>query len=127
MSQYDEMLKNMPAGLDRAVLRIIGFHRGKIEAIGGEDLTRQVQVMGFAGIDNRTVREAIKELRRSGQLIFSMPGEKGGYYLARDMSEYENFKKTEYVAKIKDMSETLHAMDKAAREQFGDGVQERLF
>lgn len=123
---YEEMIQNMPAGLDRAILRIVNFHRGKAAAIGGEELTRQVGMSGFH-IDQRTVREMIKELRRAGHLICSTPGQAGGYYLATDLAEYWEFRKQEYQAKIIDMSETMSAMDKAADEQFGQGVQGSLF
>ncbi len=122
---YEEMIQNMPAGLDRAILRIVDFHRGKSAAIGGEELTRQVGMSGFH-IDHRTVREMIKALRRKKHLICSTPGTDGGYYLATDLAEYEEFKMREYQAKILDMSETVRFMDQAAMEQFGQGVQLRL-
>ena len=127
MSQYDEMIRNMPAGLDRAILRVLDFHHGKVTAIGGDDLTRQVQSSGFGSVDQRTVKEQIKELRRQGHLICSAPGREGGYYLATDANELEEFLHVEFEAKISDMAETARAMRKAADERFGQGIQGRLF
>lgn len=126
MNQYEEMIKNQPAGCDRAILRVLEFHRGKEGAIGGEELTRLVNLNGFH-IDQRTVRESIKELRRTGHLICSTAGNGGGYYLATTAEEFEQFIDQEFKAKIKDMSETLNAMQQAARDQFGPAVQGRLF
>lgn len=128
MSQdpYKEMIKNMPPGLERAILRILGFHRGRLQAIGGEELTHQLASTGCP-TEQRSVREAIKGLRREGHLICSMPGTEGGYYLANTAAEFEEFAGQEFEAKISDMAETLAAMRKAAREQFGQGVQGRLF
>lgn len=123
---YDQIIRNMPPGLDRAILRILEFHRGKVAAVGGEELTRQVSSTGYP-TDQRVVREAIKELRRAGHLICSMPGNAGGYYLALDAAEFDEFVTQEFEAKIADMAETLRAMRLAAREQFGQGVQRSLF
>ena len=72
------------------------------------------------------MREQIKQLRRDGHLICSAPGTGGGYWLAVNMAEYEEFEQSEYKAKIVDMSETMNAMRKSARAQFNDGVQVRL-
>ena len=73
------------------------------------------------------MREAIKQLRRQGHLICSMPGVDGGYYMAKSSAEYEEFRQVEFNAKITDMLETLRAMDAGARSQFGNGLQMGLF
>ena len=125
-SQYEQMIRNMPPGLDRALLRILEYHKGKLAAIGGQDLTERVPSAGFL-TDQRSVREAIKELRRAGHLICSTPGTAGGDYLAIDAAEFDEFAGQEFEAKIADMAETLKAMRQAAKEKFGQGVQRRLF
>lgn len=128
---YEAQIKNMPVGLDRAILRVLSYHRGREQAIGRSELVRQVAQLGCAATE-RQVREEIKQLRRgkNGQepcLICSAAGEDGGYYLANSRQEYEEFAQIEFVGKIADMSETLHAMEQAARRMFGDAVQPGLF
>ncbi|MEN6481670.1 MAG: hypothetical protein ABFD29_05795 [Anaerolineaceae bacterium] len=122
---YEIDLASMPPGLDRAVLRVIS----KITAekpISRDKLVIGVHSLGFAA-NERQIRETIKKLRRQGYLICATPGENGGYYMAMNASEYQDFRNSEYAAKIKDMSETMRAMDQAAKQQFGDGVQIGLF
>jgi predicted DNA-binding transcriptional regulator YafY len=122
MINYQEEIKEMPVGLDRALLRILSFHPGREKAVGGSDLRSLAAVSGFR-VQERTLREALKQLRRQGHLICSAPGENGGYYLAANMAEFQEFARMEFEGKIADMSETLNVMRKAAVQQFGEGVQ----
>ncbi len=119
--RYTVEIESMPHGLDRIVLRTVTRYTAARPISRGE-LVAAVAMMGFHASE-RQVRETIKTLRRHGHLICSMPGNDGGYYLARSRREYEDFRAAEYAAKISDMSETMRAMDAAAREKFGDGVQ----
>jgi len=120
-ARYEEELKSMPPGLDRAILRVTSGYRAA-RPIARGNLVISVNRLGFPASE-RQVREMIKQLRRQGHLICSTPGNDGGYYLAQTLAEYQEFRDTEFAAKIKDMSETLRAMDNAAREQFGEGRQ----
>lgn len=120
---YEQELASMPPGLDRAVLRVLNFHRGRERAIGRFPLLAEVKRMGFSETTERQLRLTIHELRRAGHLICSAPGEKGGYYLAATKEEFEAFIEAEYRAKIRDMSETVSAMSKAAADQFGQATQ----
>lgn len=120
---YEQELASMPPGLDRAVLRVLNFHRGRERAIGRFPLLAEVKRMGFSETTERQLRLTIHELRRAGHLICSAPGEKGGYYLAATKEEFEAFIEVEYRAKIRDMSETVSAMSKAAADQFGQATQ----
>jgi predicted DNA-binding transcriptional regulator YafY len=122
MINYKNQIEEMPVGLDRALLRILSFHPGREKSVGGRDLRSLAAVSGFR-VPERTLREAIKQLRRKGHLICSAPGEEGGYYLAANLAEFQEFARMEYEAKIADMSETLNVMRKAAVQQFGEGVQ----
>jgi DNA-binding transcriptional regulator PaaX len=123
--KYQDLLAEMPPGLDRAILRVVSQRMGKRSAIGRKDLVKQVAMLGFHAHE-RQVREAIKTLRREGHLICSAPGETGGYWLAENMADYADFEQSELLAKIADMSETMSAMRKSAKEKFNDGVQARL-
>ncbi len=126
MSTYDDEIKLMPPGLDRAVLRALSFHVGREKAIGRDDLVEACGRVGFKSTE-RQVRETIKQLRREGHLICSAPSINGGYWLANNRLEYNAFRKTEYRAKILDMEETLKAMDASADSQFGQDTQPNLF
>lgn len=118
---YTYEIESMPHGLDRIVLRTVSRYTAARPISRGE-LVAAVAMMGFHAKE-RQVRETIKTLRRQGHLICSMPGNDGGYYMAKNRQEYEDFRRAEYAAKIADMAETMRAMDAAAREKFGDGVQ----
>ncbi len=119
--KYEAEIESMPAGLDRAVLRVVSGYQAALP-IGRVRMVYNVGLAGFH-VSERQVREAIKGLRRQGHLICSTPGENGGYYMASTLEEYREFRKNEYAAKIADMAETMQAMDAAARAQFGDGFQ----
>jgi hypothetical protein len=126
MTDYKELLGEMPVGLDRAVLRVLSYRRGRDRAVGRTELVNLTAAEGFR-VHERALREQIKQLRRAGHLICSMPGEDGGYYLAKDLVEYQEFKRMEFEGKIADMAETLRAMDAAAVKEFGSAAQMGLF
>jgi len=112
--------------LEYQIVTILSSHVGRDKAIGRDELVAKVKSRGDA-TSERQVREAIKQLRRQGHLICSAPGEDGGYYLAADREEYEEFKRAEFLAKIHDMQETLRAMDLAAERAFGKAIQLNLW
>jgi predicted DNA-binding transcriptional regulator YafY len=126
LSQYDHLLSTIPAQLEAAVVYILSYHTGRDRAIGRDELVEQVKKYGVKA-DERQIRESIKSLRRNGHLIASAAGEDGGYYLAKDRIEYDEFMNSEYRAKISDMAETVRALDKAADEVFGSTQQMALF
>lgn len=115
----------VPEGLESAVLAILDVHRGIENAIGRGALVWNLRMMGRAEHE-RVVRECIKQLRRKGHLICSVPGKHGGYYIATSKREFLEFDQDEFGAKIADMNETRQAMLKAMREQFGEAIQGRL-
>lgn len=124
--KYEEIIDSIPPGLERAILRTLSFHQGKGNAIGRMEMVEAAARMGMR-VHERQLRECIKQLRRQGHLIGSLAGEAGGYYLIATQKEYQEFKRTEFLAKIADMSETLSAMDRAAQAQFGNAIQGTLF
>ena len=115
----------VPEGLVAAVVRIVDGYTA-IEPVVGGELVSLVRRAGF-DVDNRTVREAVKQARRLGQLICSTPGTNGGYYMARDMDELMSFGHAEFLAKISDMSETWSIMLRAGKAEFGEAEQMGLF
>lgn len=125
-SIYDHLLDGMSPSLERAILRVLASHIGRENAVGRRELTASVSRLGFRAHE-RQVREAIKNLRREGFLICSAAGEDGGYYMAKDRQEYDEFRQVEFAAKITDMSETMRAMDRAAERVFGKIIQQSFF
>jgi hypothetical protein len=123
--QYDQMIDEMPGGLDRALLRVLSYHHGREKAIGRSELVLALQMEAF-NAGERQARQCIHDLRRKGYLICSAPGEDGGYYLAASLAEFEEFCQRELHPKAIDMLETESAMKDAARAQFGDAVQPGL-
>lgn len=126
--KYDALISEIPVGLGRGIASVMKDHVGELRAIGRMDLVSAVNLLGFS-VDERQVRAAIRQLRRDGHLICSVSGENGGYYVAESSTEYANFRRKEFAAKIGDMTETMTAMDAAARKRFGPGylyVQESL-
>lgn len=120
-ASYYAAIENLPPGLERAVLRIV-TNGTRANPIPRGRIVTDCALMGFHTTE-RAVREAIRQLRRQGHLIGSTPGDHGGYYLMRTRDEYEEFIQTEFGAKIFDMLETKKAMDRSARDQFGEGHQ----
>lgn len=131
---FDEEIGAMQPGLDRAILRVLGYHAGKDQAIDKDELIRQLNLLGYGNklryaTFERQIRLTIVALRKNKHLICSSSGE-GGYFIARDRAEYDEFAQVEYRSKIIDMSETLRAMDEGAQHAFGldaPAEQARLF
>lgn len=126
-----EIIEQMDAGLDRAVLRCLEKRVGEKMAVQKPDLLFDLNRMGFGtrlqhDTFERQVRTCIVLLRKRGQLICSSSGG-GGYYLANDLAEFDEFVEREYRGKIQDMQETVDAMCAAARKRWGTGVQMGMF
>lgn len=131
---YEEIIRQIEPGMERAVLRVVSMHVGAENAISREQLADAVAQLGFGlGLStttlDRKIRMTIAVLRKRGILICASSGE-SGYYIARDQDEYEAFAEKEYRSRIIDMSKTLQAMDQAAEQRFGKrppAGQEALF
>lgn len=122
---YVSELKGMDHDLNWAVLRVLSARPGKGRAISQNALTAAVSELGFV-TPSRRVRDAIKFLRRDGFMICSKAGRGGGYYMAQSWDDYDSFRKDELAARITDLTETMRAMDKAAKMQFGEAHQVSL-
>lgn len=116
----DELTANMPAGLDRAVLRILGFHQGRDKAIKKQDFLKRLAMVGFQLRDDRILRKQIDELQRQGHLICSSSSSKdGGYYLAQSWEEVAEFDEFELTPRLASISEKRSIMRKKAEELWG--------
>lgn len=110
---------------ENAVWQVVSQY-DKREPISRGELVHKVAQLGF-DLPERTVRTIIEALRNKDYLICSVSGKNGGYYMARSMEEYQEFKRMEYMAKITTMLATVSHMDKAAARQFGQVYQASIF
>ena len=107
----------MPAGADRAVLRVLSYHIGQGSAIQKADLMSECGKLGAHFGDERQVRLIVVKLRKTGVPICSSSTE-SGYFLAGTLEEYRAFRDREYIAKIVDMRQTVASMDDHAKLMF---------
>jgi DNA-binding transcriptional regulator PaaX len=119
---YQQLIAQIPVGLDGELVRILSGHVGYPNAIGRGKLVEIIRLAG-KDVNERVVRQAIHDLRRAGYLICSAPGEDGGYYMAGNLDEFDDFIARELHPKAMDMLETEKAMKESARQQFGEAVQ----
>ena len=127
MTTYQDIIDSMPYGLEKHILTALSNRVGKDNAIKRYDLLSVINsIPGFDKTSDRQLRKSINDLRKGGQLIASLATEDGGYYVCANLEEYYEFANRELGAKIRDMSETLREMEKAARQQFGDSFQPSL-
>ena len=72
-----------------------------IGAIGNINAAKKETLISLSGLDDRTLRQAIEDERKAGNLICSTTGHNGGYYLPSsivDVKEQENRMKSQAVA-----------------------------
>lgn len=115
----DQMIDSLPEGLDRKVLIIIKFHEGRENAIVKGDFLSDLARMGFPHTDERDFRLSINLLRKAGVPICSTGGQGGGYWLAKDQEEVEEWIKREPLARMKDLSDQVNAIRAAAEKRWG--------
>ena len=118
MSDDIPSIRKPPPFMDQAILKIISFHSRR-NPISRSDLVANLAIYS---VDERVVRENIKQLRRAGHLIGSVAGIGGGYYLIKTPQEFHDFLHGEYQAKIKDMSKTAASMRQAANKKWGSAT-----
>ena len=119
MTHFDDILANLPSGLDRALLSILRFHIGKDNAISRDDLLEMLKMHGWETGD-RAVRLQINLLRKQGVLICSCGGRNGGYYLARDWSELLDYINAELHPRAMDLLEQEAALKVGAKREWGE-------
>lgn len=114
------MIADLPAGLDRAILRVLSYHVGRDQAISRQALVKELAAVGFDyRKDDRQLRLAISQLRKHSCPICSAGGIGGGYYLAENWNELNEYLKTEVHARAMDLLETEKAMRSGGVELFG--------
>jgi hypothetical protein len=111
-------ITELPAGLDRAILRILSYHEGADKAISRVMLRGDCLRHGFH-VNDRTLRAAINHLRKQGHLICSAGGEGGGYYQPASQEEFEDYIHHELYPRVFDMLEQVKAMKVTAKKTWG--------
>ena len=115
----DELIDQLPAGLERAILDVLKFHVGHELKISGDHLLRDLKMMGFPLKDDRPARLVINQLRKQGIEICSTGGNNSGYWLAKDHEELEEYLVNEPLSRMKDLGEQIQAMRSAANKKWG--------
>ena len=112
------LIDNLPASLDRAMLRVLDFRIGRNNAISRVKLLLELGRSGFV-VDEREARICINQLRKKGVQICSTGGKRGGYWMAADQEELEEWIQNESEARLKDFGEQIRAMRAAADKRWG--------
>lgn len=122
----EKAIRDLPPGLDRAILRVMSFHVGRDKTIARSDLVTELAMVGFGFKDDRPVRLAINQLRHEGHLICSTGGKSGGYFLASSWSELDDYLQAEVHSRAMDLLEQESAMRKAGETAWGSQNQPSL-
>lgn len=118
MSALDGMIDRLPAGLERAMLRVLSFHQGRERAIGRGALVTELRRLGFA-VSEREARLQINLLRKAGQPICSTGGPDGGYWLAAGWDELQAYIEQELHSRAMDLLEQEKALRAEAEKRWG--------
>ncbi len=114
----DKMIDDLPAGLERTLLRVLSFHVGRENAISRGHLLRDVSTHGFK-VKDRQLRIQINLCRKDGHAICSSGGVDGGYYMAADWDELDEFLSREVHSRAMDLLEQEKALKRAAEKRWG--------
>lgn len=108
-------------GLEKHVRLILEYHIGQENAIErGELLDQARRNIMLIHASDRQVRLAIESLRGQGMLVCNLlTGD--GYYLARTMDEYQEFRR-KYASYAVTIFERVRSMDAAAEKLWGYSV-----
>ncbi len=109
-----QMIAEMPVGLDRVLLRILSYHVGFDAAISRKRLLCELNNNGFKMKDDRPARLCINQLRKKGVPICSSGGDGGGYWLAANNAELDEFISHELHPRAMDLLEQEKAMRDAS-------------
>lgn len=121
-----ELIDELPPGLTRIVGRIIGYHKGRENAITKQELLSQVKANGYGNSKNlsRKIRVAVHELRNEGLLICSTSSG-AGYWIATDYSEAADCF-CEMKGRGTDILKTARKLEETANKKFIDRTM-RMF
>jgi len=122
MNPYEQILAGLPVGLDRAIGRLMLFHKGAANLIEREPMLLELQSRpGLEKTEDRTMRDSVHTLRSLGVRIchaeWRTKDERTGkvkvhfgYYLAANEEEYQAFR-AKYLSYAKTIWQTIKSMD----------------
>ena len=114
----EDSTKDMPSGIDRTILGILMYHVGKENAISRDELLVKSKLSW--DISDRGLRDQINSLKKSEFLICSTGGVGGGYYLAQNWDELEDYIGHELLSRIKDLSEQRKSLQLGGKKLWGE-------
>jgi hypothetical protein len=118
------LIDSLPLGLERKILRILSYHTGRENAISRAALLAELARYGFdytEAKDDRPVRLAINLLRKEkGIPICSAGGLNGGYWIAKDWDELEDYLNQEVRGRLSDLREQEQALMQTGRKMWGE-------
>lgn len=114
---------DLPVTLSDMVQTALKSHVGRDNAISRRNLLLQLgpQMVALGmppGRMDRNLRLAIRQLRKIGYPICSTGGSKGGYFLATDPAELEEYLTVEVHGRAMDLLEQEKAMRQGAGRQW---------
>ena len=119
----DRMIAELPEGLCANILAILSAHTGREHALP-RWLLRHAIDPRYAGAGNSTtidrrIRLAINQLRKAGYPICSTGGVNGGYFMARDQKELEEYIEIELHSRAIDLLTQETALRAGASRTWG--------
>jgi hypothetical protein len=117
-TDIDALVKGLPAGAERALLRVLSFHKGREQAISRGELVEALRSHGFK-LHERAIRALINQLRKDGQPICSTGGEDGGYWLAANWDELNDYLDREVHSRAMDLLEQEKALRSTGEKLWG--------
>jgi hypothetical protein len=98
---------------------VLKFHTGRKNAVSRPAMLTYLKQLGFNLKDDRPMRAAINLLRKQGIEICSAGGENGGYWLAADHEELEEYIQRELHPRAMDLLEQEKALKAEAEKRWG--------
>lgn len=109
-----------PSLLLRTVLSILQARVGRLMAISRDKLLESTRSMpGFGGASDRQLRQCINQLRKDGWPVCSAGGEDGGYWMAANWEELDEYIERELHSRAMDMLAQEKALRASAEKRWG--------
>jgi len=113
---YEQILANMPPGLERSVLRVLSYHIGGHNRIDRKNLVQLAFNAEWSETRDRQVREAIAKLQLEYPILSDSGA--GGYWIASDYDEVEAYA-AEIDSRAKDLLEKSRSLRAIAERTLG--------
>lgn len=109
-----DMIRELPEGIYRALLDALANHVGREKSISRRELVMRLSPLLREKYKpsrfDRSVRLAINQLRKQGYPICSTGGPNGGYFIAANREELEEYLQLEIHARAMDLLQQEQSM-----------------